>query len=126
MAERAGEKAGAGSIGVELLFPDFTVGGGDVGMFRAGVPEAAVHEDGDAGLAEDEIRPPENGLVTAPAGDAGGAEKTGQGDFSGLVPLTANPGHYFGTLGRGADVSHGSPARRVRPVPCGPGFSQVC
>jgi hypothetical protein len=39
-------------------------------MPRAAVPEAAVNEDGEALVPEEEIRTPGERLVAAPAGDA--------------------------------------------------------
>ena len=52
-AEGAGDEAVAGLITGQLVFPERMVVGRDIGVFRAGVPEAAVHEYGEACFSED-------------------------------------------------------------------------
>ena len=44
------------------------------GVRRTTVPEAAIHENGEAGSAEEEIGMAGQGLMAAPTGDAVGAK----------------------------------------------------
>ena len=97
-----------GTVCGELLSPEGAVVCRPPAMARAAVPETAVHEDGEALAAEDEIRLAEHGLMATPAGDSGGAEQAGEGDFGRLVSARADAGHYLGALGPGEDVRHGT------------------
>jgi hypothetical protein len=60
----------SGLVCSEFLLPESAVGRRGGGMFRAGVPETAVHEDNQARFPKDEIRFAEDSLISPPAGDA--------------------------------------------------------
>jgi hypothetical protein len=57
------------------------------------VPEAAVHEDGEARMAESEIGAAGDWLVSPPAIDTGGAENGDQLQFGGFVAAGEDGGH---------------------------------
>jgi hypothetical protein len=73
------------AIGGEFGFPEGAVLGGEGGVSGAGVPEAAVDEEGDFLLGEDEVGFAEEFGVSAPAGDANGAEDGYESMFGGGV-----------------------------------------
>ena len=54
----------------KFLFPKGTIASGDFAMFWATVPETAVHKERQAVPPKKKIRPAENILPPAPAGDA--------------------------------------------------------
>lgn len=55
-AERASDKLVAVLVGGQFLFPECAVACRHGGVFRTGVPETAVHKDGDSLLRKDEVR----------------------------------------------------------------------
>jgi hypothetical protein len=72
------------------------------------VPETAIHKHRDPALGKDEIRPPKDGSVSAPALEVVRPQHPDQGEFSALVAVAADARHEARTLGRGKDVRHGS------------------
>ncbi len=108
LAKSPGHETVAGVIAGELLHPKGAVAGRHVGVLRAAVTKAAVHENGDALLAEDKVGPAEDRLVTTPVGDALGAKQSCERKFRGLVSTAADAGHDFGTPRLGENVRHGN------------------
>src|SRR5437879_711718 len=93
-------------------------------MFRAAVPETAIHEHGNVLLGKDEIRSDDgracwpsaplplvylDHLLSSPAGDAVLAEERQQGHLRLLIAPPANPRHHFRTLALGEYVRHPNP-----------------
>jgi hypothetical protein len=80
------------------------------------MPEAAIHEDGDFGCPENEIRLAKHGLPSSPAGETVRAKNCYQRQFR--VPVAVRPdfGHYLGAFGFGENVRHGLVARGGRPA----------
>jgi hypothetical protein len=76
-------------------------------MFFAAVPEAAVHEDRDALLGENEVGASGDFGVAAPAGDFVFAEKADEDEFGGFVAAGADGTHDLGAFGFGECVGHG-------------------
>ena len=84
------------------------------------MPKAAVNEDSETNLGENEIRVAEHGPVTPPARYAVRAKQSNKLQFGILVPARANARHHMRTLLFGKDISHGysNPALWVRhPLP---------
>ena len=92
----------AGDFGV----PIFSVGGRQAAEGFAAVPEAAIDEDGEAVLREDEVGFAGDGRVAAPAFEAGRAEETGEEEFGGFVAAGTDFAHDVGALGFGECVGH--------------------
>jgi hypothetical protein len=57
------------------------------------VPEAAVHEDGEADMAENKVRLAEHGLMAAPAHNAMASQQLHKCDLGTVVATAANAGH---------------------------------
>lgn len=106
VAEGAGDKTVAGLIACEFFPPEGTVVHWQVGVLRAGVPEAAVYKNGEAHFSENEIGFAENWLMAPPASDACRAEEFGQCKFRVLVPASPDAGHYLRTLCLRENVRH--------------------
>jgi hypothetical protein len=60
-------------------------------VFRAAVPKAAVHENGDSEAGKGEVGLAKVCLVPAPTGDPMQAENFNQGEFGIFVSMPANP-----------------------------------
>jgi hypothetical protein len=73
-AKQPGYATVAGAVAGDFALPILAVSLGHAAVPAAAVPEAAVHEDGEAGAAEDEVGAAGERLVTTPASDAGGAQ----------------------------------------------------
>ena len=93
-------------VGRKLFQPERPVVYGHGRVLRAAMPEAAVHEDDNALLAEGEIRSAKKRRVSAPAGDARCVQQFCQREFSRLVAAPENSGHHLGAFGFGEDVRH--------------------
>ena len=78
----------------EFPFPEGPVAGRDVGMFWAGVPEAAIHEQGHPRLPKNKIRLAEDLLIPPPARDAVLPQQQSQRQFRLLIPAPANPRQF--------------------------------
>ncbi len=76
-------------------------------MPSAAVPKTAVHEDGEALAAEDEIGLAGQPLVSAPAGDAVGTKNGGEPQLGGPVSGGTDGGHDLRSLFLCEHVSHG-------------------
>ena len=72
------------------------------------MPETAVHKDGQAGGAEDEVGFAKEGLAAAPAGETVGAEDPDEREFGVPVAVGTDAGHEVRALGWGEDVGHAS------------------
>ena len=70
------------------------------------MPEAAVHEDGEAFAAKDEIGPAGKWLMATPADDAVEAENGGEPQLSGAVSGGPDRGHDLRSLLFGEHVGH--------------------
>jgi len=77
------------------------------------VPEAAVDEDGDAELGENEIGFAGERAVPPPAGDVGGAHEGDQAKLGVFVTRAANTRHDGGAFFAGEDVGHMIPLSRL-------------
>src|SRR5437879_5308518 len=105
------ECLGAGPIARDV-FGDFAcpvvpVVLGHATVPAAAVPKAAVNEEHETRAAEHKIRAAGQWLMSAPAGDAGGAEHRHQLQLRGFVAARADGGHDLGALFLGKDISHG-------------------
>jgi len=107
LAQGAIDPAFAGLVGGQLFGPERGVVARLGGVFRASVPEAAVHEHRNPLFGKDEIGFAEDWAAAAPAGDSVPAEGYYQGQFRVLVAVPADAGHDVGALGRGENVRHG-------------------
>lgn len=77
-----------------------------MGMFRASVPEAAIHENNKSGTEEGKVRTSQNGKVPPPSSDFVLAKENQERNFRGLVAASAYEGHDLGTLGLCENVRH--------------------
>ncbi len=105
--EPAGGFTVAEDISGDFALPIVAVVSGHPQVLGATVPEAAVHEDRKAFSAEDEIGLAGKGLVSAPAGDAVGAENGGEPQFRGAVSGGPDRGHDLGAFLLCEHVGHG-------------------
>ena len=103
-------------VALDFFEPVFLVGGRHATVFGAPVPEAAVHEDGEALLAKDKIWTAGDVRMTAPAFEARSAEERDEGEFGGFVSAGTNGGHDAGPFGFGECVGHAGSMRRIRGV----------
>ena len=106
-AKQPGCATVTGSVTGDFVLPVFAVSPGHAAVPSAAMPEAAVHEDGEAGAAENEIRMAGNGLVPPPAGDAGCAKNGRQFQLGGFVAFRADGGHDLRSLFLCEYVGHG-------------------
>lgn len=93
-------------VGGKFLFPKSPVAGRGMAMFRAPVPETAVHKNCEPCFRKCKVRLSKQGLIATPAGDVVAAQKFHQGEFSILVATPANPRHELGTFRHGENVGH--------------------
>jgi hypothetical protein len=82
----------------EFLLPKGAIVGRDVGVFRTGVPETAVHKNRKPRFPKNEVRFAEHFLIPTPSGDAGFSQQSCQRQLRFLVAASANPGHDLGTF----------------------------
>jgi len=75
-------------------------------MFRASMPEAAIHEYGHPLGLENEIRPAGQMPMAAPSGDVGSTKERRQLNLGIPIALRPNPCHDFGALLLRKDVCH--------------------
>src|SRR5260370_549426 len=99
-----------GCVASEFSLPIVCTGGRRPIAARAVMPEAAVHEDDDALLAEGEVRPARKRQVTTPTLDAVLAEQSHQSPFRGFVAEFADARHIVGALLPAVPVGH-APSR---------------
>ena len=78
----------AGLVRCHLLFPERAVVGRGVAMFRAAMPETAVHEKCEPRFGKYEVRLSKHGLIPSPAGYAVTAQESHQGKFRVLIALS--------------------------------------
>ena len=105
-AEGAVNELVTGLVAGEFLAPEGTVIDGQIGMFGAMMPEAAVHEDDEFLFGKGEVGFAEKGIMTPPAGDFMLAENLDQRDFGFLVSMAPNSRHHLGAFCFGEDVRH--------------------
>ena len=105
-AERPAHQTVSGLVGCQLLRPEWPVAPWHGGVFRATVPKAAVHENGDSEAGKGEVGLAKVFLMSAPAGDAMQAEDSDQGELRILVSVPANSRHHVGALRLGEYVGH--------------------
>ena len=110
LAQGAADQAVASVVAAELFAPEGAVALRQPAMERAAMPETAVHEDGDFGGAENEIRFAKQRLSAPPAVEAVGAKDFGQREFRVPVAVGTDAGHHLGAFGFGEDVGHGQTA----------------
>ena len=101
-AEAAGNEAVAGAVALEFFAPEGAVGSGECAVEGAGVPEAAVDEEGEFARGEGEIGVAEEGVAAPPTVDVVAAEEGDEAEFGGLVLGGADGGHDAGTPARGS------------------------
>ena len=106
LAQHAVDPAVAGLVVGEFPEPEGRALRGKNDVFRAGVPEAAVDKDGQSVFAEDEVWFSGQGLVAAPAADAGGSHERNQAQFCRSIAGAPHQRHDLGPLELGEDVSH--------------------
>lgn len=93
-------------ISGQLLHPEGTVAGWNVGMLWTAMPEAAIHKHRNPEFGKYEVGFTEDGLMAAPAGDVVTSEELHQGEFRLLVATSANPGHDIGAFRLCENVRH--------------------
>jgi hypothetical protein len=106
-AQRADDEPVAKLVGGEFLLPEGAVVDWDISVLGTGMPETAVHKNGQAKFEKNKVGFAEKWVMAPPAGDFVLLENFDERDFGSLVAVTANAGHHFGALFLGEDVGHG-------------------
>lgn len=75
-------------------------------MFRAPMPEAAIHENDNPYATEGEVRLSKQRLMPPPAGYVTLPEYLRKSQFGSLVAPSTNPRHDFRALRCGENISH--------------------
>lgn len=95
-------------VGSKLVRPELPPCRRESRMFRAAVPETAVHKHRDPHLRKNEIRPPKNGLIAPPTGNVVSVHQSHECEFGILVATCSNARHHPRPLCLAEDVSHRS------------------
>jgi hypothetical protein len=106
ISERFCLEAVPDDVALKLRKPVTSVGRRLATVFRAAVPEAAVHENNEALSTKREIWAARQRLVTPPPGDSVLAKYGGKPEFCFLIPARTNAGHHLRALFFGEDVWH--------------------
>jgi hypothetical protein len=88
-----------GAIAANFGLPVGTARLGHTAVPAAAMPETSVDENGEPGMSKNEIRPTWQSLISAPAGNSGGAKKGNELQLRGFVTTRANGSHYLRTFG---------------------------
>jgi len=110
--ERAADETVAFAVAFQLRFPELPILHRHSAVRSAGVPEAAIDEDGELESGEYKVRFAENRLAAPPSGDPMAAEEGDHGHFRSAVSAAADFRHDLRTLGFREHVRHG----RVRQI----------
>jgi hypothetical protein len=96
------------AVSGDLALPILSVSLGHSAVPTAAMPKAAVHKDGEALLAENEIGLSGQRLLATPARDAVGAENGGELEFRVFVAVRTNRRHYLRPLLLAENICHGA------------------
>ena len=94
------------AVTFDFVIPKFAVRFRPTVAAGAAVPETAIHKKRQPVPPKKKIRPAENILVPAPAGNVVTVEKPDQGEFGVLVATAANFRHHLRPFAPGKNIGH--------------------